>query len=82
MSAIESGRPQDAEAERLTRREGRCRFLSRGTVQTAGAVPTAQRAGDADPKAVRAWAQANGIEVSARGWINAGVLEQYRTANS
>ncbi len=38
--------------------------------------------GDADPKAVRAWAQGNGIEVSARGRINATVLEQYKTANS
>ena len=35
-----------------------------------------------DPKAVRAWAQANGVEVSARGRINAAVQEQYRSANS
>jgi len=42
--------------------------------------PTAS--GDADPKAVRAWAQANGIEVSSRGRINAAVLEQYRAATS
>lgn len=39
-------------------------------------------AGDVNPKDVRAWAQANGIEVSARGRINAGVLEQYRAANN
>ena len=38
--------------------------------------------GDVDPKAVRAWAQANGVEVSARGRINSAVLEQYRTAHS
>lgn len=38
--------------------------------------------GDVDPKAVRAWAQANGVEVSPRGRINAAVLEQYRNANS
>lgn len=38
--------------------------------------------GDVDPKAVRVWAQANGVQVSARGRINAAVLEQYKAANS
>lgn len=37
---------------------------------------------EVDPKAVRAWAQANGVEVSARGRIKVDVLEQYRAANS
>ena len=49
-----------------------------------GSRPRASRpaaTSDVDAKAVRAWAQANGIKVSARGRINAGVLEQYRTAN-
>lgn len=32
----------------------------------------------ADPKAVRAWAEQNGVAVSARGRISADVLEQYR----
>ena len=38
--------------------------------------------GSPDPKDVRAWAQANGVEVSPRGRINSAVLEQYRAANS
>ena len=33
-----------------------------------------------DPKAVRAWARANGVAVSSRGRIKADVLEQYRAA--
>lgn len=36
--------------------------------------------GDVDPKAVRAWAQANGVEVNARGRLKAEVIEQYRAA--
>ncbi len=39
-------------------------------------------ADDVDPKEARAWAQANGVEVSPRGRINGTVLEQYRAANS
>lgn len=35
-----------------------------------------------DAVAVRAWAQANGVEVSARGRVSTGVPEQYRAANS
>jgi len=38
--------------------------------------------GDDDaPKAVRAWAEANGVAVSARGRISAKVQEQYKAAN-
>lgn len=37
---------------------------------------------DVDPKAVRAWAEANGVEVSARGRLKADVVEQYKAANS
>jgi len=35
---------------------------------------------DVDPKAVRAWAEANGVAISGRGRIKADVLEQYRAA--
>jgi hypothetical protein len=35
-----------------------------------------------DPKAVRAWAASNGIELPARGRIPALVLERYRAAGS
>jgi len=33
-----------------------------------------------DPKSVRKWAEANGIEISPRGRIPANVLDQYRAA--
>ena len=35
-----------------------------------------------DPKAVRRWAQSNGIEVSVRGRIPADILDQYRAAGN
>ena len=35
-----------------------------------------------DRKAVRKWAQANGIEVSARGRIPAEIVERYRAAGN
>jgi len=41
---------------------------------------TAQTANAADPKVIRAWAEANGVQVSARGRLSAVVVEQYRTA--
>jgi len=34
--------------------------------------------GDVDPKAVRIWANENGIEISTRGRIPSEVLEQYK----
>ncbi len=37
--------------------------------------------GDVDPKAVRAWAAEQGIEVNARGRIPAQVVRQYQDAN-
>lgn len=33
---------------------------------------------DVDPKAVRAWATSNGIEISARGRIPADIVEKYK----
>ena len=38
--------------------------------------------GEVDPKQVRAWAEANGVEVSPRGRIAASVIEQYRAASA
>ena len=35
---------------------------------------------DFDPKAVRRWAEANGIEISVRGRISAGVVQQFKAA--
>ena len=34
-------------------------------------------AGEPEPKEVRAWAEANGVEVSARGRVSADVVETY-----
>ena len=46
-----------------------------------GATAHRQRSSsDVDPKAVRAWAEANGVTISPRGRIKADVLEQYRAA--
>ena len=54
-----------------------------GPQPRTGATPKA-RAGnsDLDPKAVRAWAEANGIEVSPRGRLKGEIVEQYRAANN
>ena len=38
--------------------------------------------GGVDPRAVRAWAASNGVKVSARGRIPAGLLAQYRAAGN
>jgi hypothetical protein len=35
-----------------------------------------------DLKAVRAWAKANGVEISERGRVSQNVLEQYRAAGN
>ncbi len=37
-----------------------------------------QSKAEVDPKAVRAWAQANGVTVNARGRLKADVVEQYQ----
>lgn len=37
-------------------------------------------AGDADPAQVRAWAEANGYEISPRGRIRSDILEAYKAA--
>lgn len=49
-----------------------------------GGRPAVKRGPDneVDSKAVRAWAEANGVEVSSRGRIKADVVEQYRAATS
>ena len=43
-------------------------------------APRQRSSSEADPKAVRAWAEANGVSVSPRGRIKAEILEQYRAA--
>lgn len=49
---------------------------------TAARSRSASSGKDVDPKQVRAWAEANGVEVSPRGRISASVIEQYRQAGA
>jgi len=37
---------------------------------------------DVDPKAVRAWAAANGVEISPRGRLKSEIVAQYQAANN
>lgn len=53
---------------------------SRGSSGRRAAAPGQRSSGDVDPKAVRAWAAATGVEVSPRGRIKGEVVEQYRAA--
>ena len=39
-------------------------------------------AGQIDTKAVREWAESNGIELSSRGRVPADVIEKYRAAGN
>ncbi len=50
--------------------------------RTAASSKPRPTGGDVDPKAVRAWAVANGVEVSARGRLKGEIVEQYRAANN
>lgn len=49
-------------------------------VGTTRKTTASRTAGDYDAKAVRAWAEANGVPVPRRGRIPHAVLDQYRTA--
>lgn len=46
--------------------------------RSAGTTPASR---DYDPKAVRAWAAANGVEVPARGRVPLTVIQAYREAH-
>lgn len=58
------------------------RAASPGSRAERVSAPKPRSSDDVDPKAVRAWAEANGIEVNARGRLKAEVVEQYKAANS
>lgn len=55
---------------------------SGGRSRSAASTPRQRSGSDIDPKAVRAWAEANGVSVSPRGRIKSDVLEQYRAAGN
>ena len=44
-------------------------------------MPRPRGSDDVNPKAVRAWAEANGVEVNARGRLSVEVIEKYKAAN-
>jgi hypothetical protein len=46
------------------------------------ATPPASKASDVSPQAVREWAKANKIELSARGRIPRSVIERFRAAGN
>ena len=56
------------------------RSSTRATGRGRPSGPRPARGGDADPKAVRAWAREQGLEVSTRGRIPAEILDHYRAA--
>jgi uncharacterized protein (DUF4415 family) len=46
------------------------------------AAPQPRTSSEIDAKAVRSWAEANGVKVSPRGRISADVIEQYKAAGN
>lgn len=44
--------------------------------------PRSSGKSDIDPRAVRSWAESQGITVSPRGRIKSDILEQYKAANA
>lgn len=55
---------------------------SRGGRARGSSRSTAAASRDYDPKAVRAWAESQGIEVSARGRVPAGLVTRFQEANA
>ncbi len=53
---------------------------SSGRGRSATTAPNQRNSSDVDPRAVRAWAEANDITVNRRGRIKADIVEQYRAA--
>ena len=78
----------DAHAEDLREVLGPYVAGARRVGRSAGAragrasAPGPGSSDDVDPKAVRAWAEENGVEVNARGRLKAEVVEQYRAARA
>jgi hypothetical protein len=57
---------------------------SRGTRSRGSSIPRPRsaRQTEIDPRAVRSWAESQGITVSPRGRIKSDILEQYKAANA
>jgi len=63
-------------------REALSRYVQAARTMSKGGRPVTRTQSDVDPKAVRAWAAANGREVSPRGRIPAEVVDAYRAAGN
>jgi hypothetical protein len=74
----------DKNAQRLRDDFGKwldkARKVSRG--RGRGRASSSSSTRDFDPKAVRRWAQSEGIEVPARGRIPASLIEQFKAAGN
>lgn len=67
----------------LERYVGVARQSSRTSAPSRGRGRAKARAkGDIDPKAVRAWANENGVEISTRGRIPSEILDRYKAAGN
>lgn len=64
--------PYVSVSRKVSASSGRSRPTIKTTKQPSNSV--------VDPKAVRAWAEANNVTVSPRGRIKADIVEQYRAA--
>jgi Lsr2 len=70
----------DRNANRLRNSLGE--FIAHGRKVGGRRVRKSAPSSNTDTKAIRKWAEANGIEVSARGRIPADVIEKYRLAGN
>jgi hypothetical protein len=70
----------DRNANRLRNAMGE--FIAHGRIVGGKRVRNSASSDQVDTKAVRKWAEANGIEISSRGRIPADVVERYKAADS
>jgi len=72
----------EAMREALSRYVSAGRKVSGSQSRTATSTPQRANKSDVDPKAVRAWAESNNVELSARGRIPASVIGQFKAAGN
>ncbi|MGY1702766.1 histone-like nucleoid-structuring protein Lsr2 [Geodermatophilus sp. SYSU D00766] len=56
-------------------------YVGQRSSGSSGTARSSSSKSDTDPQAVRAWAAANNIEVSARGHIPKSIVDQFRAAD-
>ena len=70
----------DRNANRL--RNSLSEFIAHGRKVGGKRTRKAASSSEVDPKLVRQWAEANGIEVNARGRIPAEIVERYKSSGN